>query len=155
MNAPAAFTRLVSDVFKELIGHCMVFYLDDVVIYSKNESEHEEHLRKFFQLLRKHKLFAKGSKCHIGQECVDFLGYKISKNGVETQERLVKAVEEWPQPKDLKDVQRFLGLAGFYRKFIRNYADICRPISDLLRSHKFVWNAEQNKAFMELKTVLC
>lgn len=153
-NAPAAFTRLASDIFKELNGDCLAFYLDDVIIYSRTLEEHKKHLRSFLNLLRKHKLLAKGSKCEVGQEEVYFLGQYVSAGKIRMDDTLVQAVKDWPTPKSVKDIQKFLGLSGYYRKFIRHYADIARPISDLVRKHRFKWNEEQRIAFEELKKAL-
>lgn len=153
-NAPAAFTRLASDIFKELNGECLAFYLDDVIIHSRTEEEHRKHLRKFLELLRKHKLFAKGSKCEIGQKEVYFLGQYVSAGKIRTDESLVKAVQDWPKPKTVRDIQKFLGLSGYYRKFIKHYADIARPISDLVRKYRFKWCEEQDIAFKNLKEAL-
>lgn len=153
-NAPAAFTRLAADIFKEFNGDFLAFYLDDVIIYSKSIEEHLVHVRKFLELLRKHKLLAKGSKCEVGQKEVFFLGQFVSEGKIRMDDSLVKAVEEWPTPTCEKDVQKFLGLSGYYRKFIRGYADIARPISDLIRSHRFRWEEDQQSAFQNLKQAL-
>lgn len=153
-NAPAAFTRLAADVFKELNGDCLAFYLDDVIIYSRTMEEHKRHLRKFLAILRKHKLLAKGSKCEVGQREVYFLGQYVSEGAIRVDESLIRGIEEWPKPRSVKDVQRFLGLAGYYRKFIEGYARIAKPISDLIRGKRFEWGLEQAEAFKELKQAL-
>lgn len=153
-NAPAAFTRLAADIFKELNGDCLAFYLDDVIIYSKSVEEHREHLRKFLTLLRRHKLLAKGSKCEVGQPEVYYLGQYVSEGQIRMDDSLVKAVEDWPEPKNVKEIQKFLGLSGYYRKFIKDYAKVARPISDLVRQNSFAWEDDQRAAFHNLKQAL-
>lgn len=153
-NAPAAFTRLLSNLLQELHGECMVLFLDDILIYSKSEKEHKHHLQRLFEILRKNKIYIRPSKCKFGASEVEYLGYTLNSEGISTQGRLVKAVTDWPTPKSVKDVQRFLGLSNFYRRFIKNYAAIVRPISDLIRKKSFSWNEEQTKAFESLKIAL-
>ena len=153
-NAPAAFSRLMASLIRELNGECVVLCLDDVLVYSKSIREHKTHLRRLFDILRKHKLYAKRRKCSIGVSSVDFLGYKVSKEGAFMQERLIKAIVEWPKPSNIKDVQSLLGLANFYRRFIQGYAGIVRPMLDLVRYKSFQWLEEQEKSFTQLKQSL-
>ena len=153
-NAPAAFTRLLATLLQELNGECLVLFLDDLLIYSRSIEEHKHHLRRLFEILRNNKLYCKRSKCVIGAAEVSYLGHRVSKNGIAMESRLVNAVLEWPQPKDIRDVQSFLGLANYYRKFIRGYANIVRPITDLLRGKDFKWEQLQEDAFAKLKEAL-
>jgi len=154
MNAPASVTRLLSTLLRDLHGDGLVLFLDDVLVYSRTKEEHAAHLRRLFDILRKNKLYAKRSKCHIGMDEVDFLGYSISARGITMQDRLKRAMLEWPTPNSLKEIQQFVGLANYYRKFIRGFAKILRPVTDLLRKHTFSWGDEQQNAFDQLKTTL-
>ena len=154
-NAPAAFTRLLSTLLQDLNGECVVvIFLDDVLVYSKTVEEHKEHLRRLFSILRKNKLFARRSKCSIGATEVDFLGYKVTPEGVYMQKRLMDGIQDWPTPKSVQHVRQFLGLANFYRRFIKNYASIVQPISDLTRSKTFEWGLQQEEAFARLKNTI-
>ena len=154
-NAPASFTRLLSHLLRELQGECLSNFLDDILVYSSDEKSHKEHLRQLFTVLRGNKLYAKRSKCAIGQQKVEFLGYCVDSEGISTQDRLVRAINEWPVPKNVRHVQQFVGMCNYYRKFIRKYADVMRPITDLLRRKgEFLWSTEQNEAFALIKQKL-
>ena len=150
-NAPAAFSRLLSSIFRKLIGECIVLYLDDILAFSKSIEDHRRHLRKVFSILRKHKFYLRPSKCKFGLEEVDYLGFKIYSTGIKTQDRLVKAVQEWPTPKNVKEVQRFLGLSNFYRRFMKNYSNAVVPLTNLTRTKKFQWTTEENNSFELVK----
>lgn len=153
-NAPATFTRLLTSLLHELNGECLVLFLDDVLIYSRSIEEHRLHLRKLFMILRKNKLYAKRTKCCIGVPEVDFLGFTVNQKGVGTQRRLISAIEEWPVPSSVKEVQSFLGLANFYRRFVKNYAKIARPLSDVTRQDNYKWESEQAESFEALKQAM-
>ena len=153
-NAPASFSRLMTGLLHELNGECLVMFLDDVLVYSRSIEEHKEHLRKLFTILWDNKLYAKPSKCVIGVDEVDFLGFKVNKKGVQMQKLLMDSILEWPVPASVKDVQRFVGLANYYRRFIKGYADLLRPVSDILRKKEFMWGQEQQEAFESVRQAL-
>ena len=153
-NAPASFTRLISTLLRELNSECLVLFLDDVLVCFSSIEEHKRHLRSLFEILRKSKLYAKKSKCIVGFLEVDFVGYRIDKKGLHMRKTLVDAILEWPTPSSVRDVQSFIGLANFYRKFIFRYACIVRPISDILRTKRFVWGDAQKNSFVALKRAL-
>ena len=153
-NAPASFTRLLSTLLRELNGECLVMFLYDVLVYSTSLQEHGKHLRQLLSILRKNELYAKQSKCVIGVSEVDFMGYQVNEKGIATQRRLVDAVRNWPTPRSVHDVQRFIGLANYYRKFILGYARILQPVSDLVRTKEFVWTKAQQDAFDAIKRAL-
>ena len=113
-NAPATFQALVQDVLRPLLDRCVIVYIDDILIYSHNEQEHAEHLQQVLQLLRQHQLYGKISKCEFFKKSVEYLGHIISSNGISTDPKKVEAVKNWPQPKNLKDLQSFLGLCNYY-----------------------------------------
>lgn len=153
-NAPAAFTRLLSTLLRDLNGDCLVLFLDDVLLYSKSIQEHRRKLRILLKILRDNNLYVKRSKCAIGAEEVDLLGYRTSREGVHTQRKIINAITEWPEPSNIKEVQSFLALTNFYGRFVKGYADISRPISDLVRQKQFIWESGQLEAFQNLKKAM-
>eukprot|EP00737_Agarophyton_chilense_P001727 gb/GEZJ01001943.1/.p1 GENE.gb/GEZJ01001943.1/~~gb/GEZJ01001943.1/.p1 ORF type:complete len:214 (-),score=23.25 gb/GEZJ01001943.1/:977-1618(-) len=136
-NAPAAFSLLIASTLRHLDGQCLVLYIDDILIYSKSLEEHKKHLREVLSALRKHQLYAKLSKCAFGASEVDFLGLKVSPQGFFTRNRLISPIQDWPTPTTLKYAQQFVGLANFYRRFVKDYAAILQLLTDLLRAHRF------------------
>eukprot|EP00833_Pecoramyces_ruminatium_P008925 jgi/Orpsp1_1/1182957/evm.model.c7180000083281.1 len=151
-NAPSVFQRFIQDVLDETIGIYVQVYLDDIIIYSKNKEEHIQHVRIVLQLLIKNGLFAKLEKCEFHVKETTFLGFTVSINGLTMDKNKVKSVLEWPTPKNIKDLQSFLGLCNFYRKFIKNFADNMEPLRKLLKKDtKFIWNDEAETAFNKLK----
>ncbi len=110
-NAPAAFSRSISSALRELNGQCVVIFVDDILVYSRREEEHFAHLRRPFQLIKDHKLFAKPSKCLFGEDEVDFLGHKVPEAIIATQQRLTDAVRDWPTPLNVQQVRQLLVLA--------------------------------------------
>ncbi|XP_060181956.1 uncharacterized protein LOC132611554 [Lycium barbarum] len=150
-NAPATFQSLMNDVFQSQLRKFILVFFDDILIYSKNEEDHFKHLEVVLQVLRQHKLFAKQSKCDFAQSQIEYLGHIISGKGVSTDSRKIAAMVDWPQPSTLKELRGFLGLTGYYRKFIKNYAITSRPLTQLLKKEGFKWGPEASKAFEELK----
>jgi transposase InsO family protein len=151
-NAPATFMRLMTDVFRPLLDKCVVVFLDDILVFSKSHDEHQQHLRRVFTLLRQHKLYAKLSKCIFGQNQVEYLGHVIGAEGIKTASDKVATIREWPDLKDVRDVRAFLGLAGYYRRFIFRFAEIARPLTKLLEKNQpFSFGSEQREAFNKLK----
>jgi hypothetical protein len=111
--------------------------LDDILIYSKSEAEHLEHIRKVLDILREKQLYAKSSKCDFWRREVQFLGYRVKEDQVHTDPKKVEAVKNWPIPQTVRDVRSFLGLAGFYRKFVKGFGSIAKPLTDILKSTEF------------------
>ncbi len=154
-NAPATFMRLMHDIFRPLLDQCVIVYLDDILIFSKNEQEHEQHVRQVLQLLRKHKLYAKLSKCSFFQPAVDFLGHTVSAQGISMDAHKVKAILDWPQPADVKELRSFLGLAAYYMKFVSHHAAITAPLTDLLHHDAaWAWDTTHQQAFSALKSAV-
>jgi len=132
----------------------MVF-IDNILIYSKSAEEHEQHLRIVLERLRAHELYAKFSKCEFWLTKIAFLGHILSEEGVAVDPAKVKAVTNWKQPKTVTEVQNFLGLAGYYRRFIKGFSKIARPMTELTKNDKkFVWTEACEKSFQELKKSL-
>ncbi|WVZ70283.1 hypothetical protein U9M48_018960, partial [Paspalum notatum var. saurae] len=151
-NAPAYFMQLMNSVFMDYLDKFVVVFIDDILIYFKTEAEHEEHLRLVLQRLREHKLYAKFSKCEFWIDEVRFLGHVISKGGIAVDPSKVSTVTNWKVPEIPKEVRGFLGLAGYYRRFIENFSRIAKPMTSLLeKDAEFRWTNAQQAAFDELK----
>ena len=133
----------------------MVVFIDDILIYSKNEKEHEQHLRIVLQVLKEKKLYAKLEKCEFWLSEVKFLGHVISNRGVAVDPSKTEAVIQWERPKTVTEVRSFLGLAGYYRRFIQNFSRIALPLTKLTRKGSpFKWTNQCEASFQELKTRL-
>lgn len=155
-NAPASFQRLMNDTLRDFIDRFVIVYLDDILIYSTTWEEHQDHVHRVCERLRKQNLQCKPSKCMFGQEAVEFVGHVISHNTVSMDPKKLEAVKDWPQPKNIKELRSFLGFCNFYRRFVKNYARIAEPLSDLLRNggKDFKWAAQQEEAFERLKAIM-
>lgn len=154
-NAPSTFERLMERVLDGLQWKVALLYLDDVIVFSSDMEQHMERLRLVFDRIRGANLQLKPKKCHLFQEEVSFLGHRVSAKGVMTEEDKTKAVIEWPTPKTVKGVRSFLGLTGYYRRFVKNYADIAAPLIALTeKSASFIWGEKEQMAFDDLKTKL-
>ncbi len=132
-NAPAAFQRFMNDIFADMLDVSIVVYLDDILIYSNNPAEHQEHVHEVLHRLRANGLYCKGSKCEFHQDSVEYLSYILSPEGLHMSEDKVKAILDWPVPWKVKDIQSFLGFANFYCRFIHEYSDIVIPLTRLTR----------------------
>ncbi|KAJ9515361.1 hypothetical protein QJQ45_006622 [Haematococcus lacustris] len=159
-NAPATFQRLMNDIFRQELDDCVIVYLDDILIFSRSHADHAQHLRRVLGLLQEHKLYAKLSKCEFGLSQTEFLGHIISSTGIACDPKKITAVETWPVPTTVQDVRSFLGLANFYRRFVKNFADIAAPLTALTQADghdkqgKVAWGPAQQSAFEALKTAL-
>ncbi|KAK1561350.1 hypothetical protein QYE76_018190 [Lolium multiflorum] len=154
-NAPSTFMRLMNHVLREFIGKFVVVYFDDILIYSRNESDHTIHIRHVLQVLRDNQLYGNLEKCTFCKDKVIFLGYVVSQHGVEVDESKIEAIQNWPTPMNVSQVRSFHGLAGFYRRFVPNFSTIAAPLNDLTKKGVvFEWGAAQDHAFDELKRLL-
>jgi thymidylate kinase len=158
-NGPATFMRVVNEVLKPYIGKFLFVFLDDVVIFSSDWSSHLSHLKLFFAALREANLKLAPSKSHFATSCCTFLGFKVSSDGLSCDPRLIEAIAARPAPylskNPKKAVLSFLGLCGFYRRFVKNYAAIAEPLTRLTaKNQPFVWGDEQQEAFDTLKAKL-
>jgi len=155
MNAPGTFQAFVNDVLRDFLDDFVVVYLDDILIYSENPEEHTAHVKKVLQRLEAAGISLKLEKCAFDQEEVHFLGFVIGVNGISMDPAKVAAIKEWATPKTVLEIQIFLGLANFYRRFVKNYSKIAAPLTALLKKNaKFVWSAAAQEAFEELKSRL-
>jgi hypothetical protein len=154
-NAPAHFTYLMNSVFMPELDKFVVVFIDDILIYSKNEEEHAKHFWIVLTRLREHQLYAKFSKCAFWLEEIKFLGHVLSANGIAVDPSKVKDILEWKLPTTVHQVRSFRGLAGYYRRFIPDFSKIVKPITSLLKNDtKFNWSSRCNKAFEQLKVLL-
>ncbi|KAL0544440.1 hypothetical protein IC582_019555 [Cucumis melo] len=154
-NAPALFMDLMNRVFREFLDTFVIVFIDDILIYSKTEAEHEEHLRMVLQTLRDNKLYAKFSKCEFWLKQVSFLGHVVSKAGVSVDPAKIEAVTGWTRPSTVSEVRSFLGLAGYYRRFVENFSRIATPLTQLIRKGApFVWSKACEDSFQNLKQKL-
>ncbi|XP_073121684.1 uncharacterized protein [Henckelia pumila] len=151
-NAPAVFMILMNRIFQKYLDEFVIIFIDDILIYSKNKTEHAEHLRIVLQILRTEQLYAKLSKCEFWLDRVIFLGHVISGDGIYVNPSKVKAVINWPRPTSVPEIRSFMGLAGYYRQFIAGFSSIAKPITQLTQKHTpFVWTHECEASFVELK----
>ncbi|KAL0546686.1 hypothetical protein IC582_016598 [Cucumis melo] len=154
-NAPAVFMDLMNRVFREFLDTFVIVFIDDILIYSKTEAEHEEHLRMVLQTLRDNKLYVKFSKCEFWLKQVSFLGHVVSKAGVSVDPAKIEAVTGWTRPSTVSEVRSFLGLAGYYRRFVENFSRIATPLTQLTRKGApFVWSKACEDSFQNLKQKL-
>jgi hypothetical protein len=154
-NAPATFMRLMNSILAPYIGKFVCVYLDDILIYSKSEEEHLEHLRLVLGTLRQHRLHAKESKCEFFKDKVKFLGHVVSKDGIAVDPDKVAVMQKWPPPRTAGDIRSFLGLANYFRKFIRGYSGTVSPLIALTKEGApWVWEDKQIDAFEAIKLAL-
>jgi ribonuclease HI len=151
-NAPAYFMYLMNKVFMEYLDKFMVVFIDNILIFSKNEEEHDEHLHLVLQKLRENQLYAKVNKCEFWLKEVSFLGHIISEGGISIDPSKVKDVLSWRTPQNVSDIRSFLGLAGYYKRFIQGFSKISEPVTELLaKGNTFEWTPRHETNFQELK----
>ncbi|XP_073408526.1 uncharacterized protein [Dendrobates tinctorius] len=152
-NAPSVFQCFMNDIFRDFVDKFLIIYLDDILIFSKDWDSHVEHIRIVFRILRENSLYVKGSKCLFGVQRISFLGFILSPSTIEMDPAKVQAIYDWVQPTSLKDLQKFLGFANFYRKFIAKFSSIAKPLTDLTKKGADVlnWSPEAVSSFQELK----
>ncbi|KAK1647758.1 hypothetical protein QYE76_065563 [Lolium multiflorum] len=154
-NAPAIFMNLMNKIFMKYLDKFVIVFIDDILIYSKDKEEHAKHLKIVLQTLREHQLYAKFSKCKFWLDSVEFLGHVITKEGIAVNPSKVQSVLEWKSPKNAKEIRGFLGMAGYYRRFIEGFSKIAGPMTKLLKKNTpFVWTDECEASFQTLKDKL-
>ncbi|GKE97051.1 putative reverse transcriptase domain-containing protein, partial [Tanacetum coccineum] len=155
-NAPAVFMDLMNRLCKPYLDKFVIVFINDILIYSHNEKEHEEHLKIILELLKKEELYAKFSKCEFWINTVKFLGHMIDSSGIHVDPANIEAVKNWASPTTPSEIRQFLGLAGYYRRFIKGFSKIAKPMTELTqKNQKFDWGEEQEEAFQLLKQKLC
>lgn len=154
-NAPAAFMDLMNRIFQSYLDQFVVVFIDDILVYSKTEAEHDQHLRIVLQILREKQLYRKLSKYEFWLSEVVFLGHVVSADGIRVDPKKIKAIVQWKAPKNLSEVRSFLGLAGYYRRFVNGFSKIALPMTKLLQKNvHFIWDDQCQKIFETLKRML-
>jgi hypothetical protein len=152
-NAPATFQQIMNDIFRDMLDQFIVIYIDDLLIYSRDPAEHPQHVRKVLERLNDHCLYAKLEKCEFSKKEVEFVGFKISGDGISMDSKKIESIIKWETPRSVKDIQKFLGFANFYRNFIPEFSRTVLPLTQLLKKDQvFEWNAAAQDAFDNLKT---
>ncbi|GKC75237.1 putative reverse transcriptase domain-containing protein [Tanacetum coccineum] len=155
-NAPAMFMDLMNQVRKLYLDKFVIVFIDDILVYSKDEEEHEKHMKIILELLKKERLYAKFSKCNFWLDSVQFFGYVIDRNGVHVDPAKIKAIKNWVAPTTPTKVRQFIGLAGYYQRFIEGFSLISKPLTKLTqKDKKYEWGKEEEEAFQTLKQKLC
>ncbi|GAU47870.1 hypothetical protein TSUD_404410 [Trifolium subterraneum] len=153
-NAPSTFQALMNEVLRPHLRKFVLVFFDDILVYSRSEEDHKLHLKTILQILRTQKLYANRKKCSFGQKEVEYLGHLISGKGVSADPKKIEDMNKWPYPKELKGLRGFLGLIGYYRKFVKNYSKIAWPLTQLLKKDNFIWGDEVQQAFDKLKQAM-
>ena len=152
-NSPATFQTMMNDIFEKLIlQKKIIVYMDNILIFAKTCEELEEITKEVLQTLEDNDLYLKPKKCQFEQTKIDYLGMIVKEGEIVMDPAKLKGIQDWPVPKTVKQVRSFLGFGNFYRKFIRNYSDIAKPMNDLLKKNQpFIWTGQAQKAFETLK----
>ena len=153
-NTPSTFQSLMNDIFRSFLRKFILVFFNDILIYSCKWKEHLQHLRTVFELLRSNSLKVKKSKCIFAQQQVDYLGHVINSKGVQADPQKISAIMTWPMPQTVKELRGFLGITGYYRRFIQDYGKIARPLTDLLKKNQFQWHDGATRAFKELQEAM-
>ncbi|XP_070665927.1 uncharacterized protein [Malus domestica] len=153
-NAPATFQALMNDIFKPYLRKFILVFFDDILVYSKTWEDHLSHMHQTLDILQNHQLAVKKSKCSFGQSQVEYLGHIVSRDGVAADPTKIQAIIDWPIPKNVKELRGFLGLSGYYRKFIPGYSKVCQPLYQLTKKDGFIWSPEATAAFQALKRTM-
>lgn len=153
-NAPAVFQALVNDVLRDMLRKYLFVYIDDILIFSETEEEHVQHVRSVLRRLLENSLFVKAEKCEFHKDSVSFLGFIVRQGELLPDPAKIQAVAEWPTPSTRKQLQRFLGFANFYRRFVRDYSKVAAPLTELTSTLRpFIWTREAEAAFSHLKVL--
>ena len=157
-NAPATFQSAMNNIFRKYLDDFVVVFLDDILIFSKDATQHAKHLQIVLDILRQNNYFARLHKCYFAENAIEFLGHIISKNKIAMDPAKIQAVQDWPTPTTVKQVRSFLGLAGYYRRFIDHFASIASPLTNLTRHENHDinknWNDDCTTAFNKIKTAI-
>lgn len=153
-NAPSTFQALMNSIFRPLLRKSVLVFFDDILVYSSSWQDHVHHVRQVFNILRDHQLFVKFKKCEFGKSEIEYLGHIITALGVKVDQSKIQAMLDWPRPATITELRGFLGLTGYYRKFVQNYGLIARNLTNLLKKGRFLWDSNAEEAFHKLKTAM-
>lgn len=153
-NAPSTFQSVMNDVLRDYLRKGVLVFFDDILIYSASLEDHLKQLKLVFERLQSHSLKVKLSKCSFGVEQVEYLGHIISAKGVVVDPAKIECIKTWGKPSTLKGLRGFLGLAGYYRKYVKDFGTIAKPLNDMLKKDGFIWSRESEAAFEALKKAL-
>lgn len=154
-NAPSTFMRLMNHTLRDFIGRFVVVYFDDILIYSRSQEEHVDHVRSVFAKLREAQLYVNFKKCEFHANEVVFLGFVVSKEGLKVDNSKIKSIQDWTAPTSIGELRRFLGMCGFFRRFVPNFSIIAAPLTSLLKKAvAYIWKPHHQEAFETLKTKL-
>ncbi|KAH9671466.1 hypothetical protein KPL70_017386 [Citrus sinensis] len=153
-NAPATFQNLMNEIFRPFLRKFVLVFFDDILIYSTSVQEHTRHLSAVLQCLQQNRLYVKLTKCSFAQSSVEYLGHIVSATGVAVNPEKVQCMLEWPKPTTIKTLRGFLGLTGYYRKFVAGYGKIAAPLTDMLKQDSFTWSPTTEAAFDELRQAM-
>ncbi|QRW18523.1 Retrotransposable element Tf2 protein [Rhizoctonia solani] len=154
-NAPASFQHFMNNLFKDLLDVCVIIYLDDILIYSKDDASHTQHVHEVLRHLLENQLFCKASKCMFHVTSVEYLGIIVLDKGFSLDKLKIQAVQEWPTPTKVKEVQSFLGFANFLCQFVANFSHLARPLHNLVKKDTtWNWGSKEQEAFQNLKDAI-
>jgi hypothetical protein len=155
-NTPAVFQHFMNDIFQDMLDTKVVIYLDDILIFSKDQEIHRKDIKEVLRRLTANQLFCKLSKCSFHVDTVDYLRLVISPRGISMEEKKVQAVKEWPIPQNVKQVQSFLGFANFLQRFVPNYSTLARPLHNRThKENKWEWGESEQRSFEAIKEAIC
>ena len=155
-NAPSTFQTLMNTLFNQHLDQFVIVYLDDILVYSKSLEEHRQHVRTVLQILQDNKLYANPDKCIFFAPQVEYVGFILSTDGIGTDPAKIKAIQDWPIPRNATDVRSFLGLANYYRRFVPGFSKLSTPMTNLTKSATvYDWASDCQQSFDNLKSALC
>jgi hypothetical protein len=153
-NAPATFQSCMNHVFNKQLRKFLLIFFDDILIYSKTWEDHLQHLDEVLGIIKSQQLYAKESKCEFGMTKMLYLGHVIGKNGVQVHQEKIRAIIEWPTPRNVTKLKSFLGLCTYYRKFVKGFSQLTAPLTNLTKKGAFIWIEEAQETFEKMKQVM-
>ena len=154
-NGPAVFQRLMNQILAPLVGKTVMVYIDDIVVFSKTEEEHAQHIHQVLQLLKEHDLVVQSSKCHFAMTELKLLGYIVSKDGIRSDPKKVEAIRDMAPPHDVRGIRSFIGMVGYYRQLVPNFAEMAQPLLAMTKKYaRFEWTEECQRSWEKLREML-